>query len=487
VTLTLTAGPSQGHKFVFDDRTTCIIGRDDDCRPRFPKDKEHQTIGRHHCLLDINPPDIVVRDLGSRNGTFVNGQLIGQRPIDMDAERGRHLRFAERALHDGDELRLGRGRAAVFRVSIHVPVVCIACGTVIAPDRTTAIQEAPGVYRCERCRHKPTAAPGRFRTCVQCGRDVADQPGANRPGDYLCTVCRTPENVGHQFTAAARTSGVPALRGYQVLDKLGQGGMGAVWLARHEESGRLVALKTMLPRVAADDRAVRRFLAEMSNSRLLKQGNIVRLEDTGYARGVFFMVLEYCDGGSVAALLKQRGGTLPVDEAVSIALQALDGLAYAHNAFAPGRGVVHRDLKPANLLLAGAGSTRVVKVADFGLSKAFDEAGLSGGTRTGETAGTPFFMPRQQVVNFKYAGPDVDVWALAASLYKMLTGHIPRDFAGGRDPWLTILETDPIPIRRRSPSVPKRLAEVIDHALRDTPEIGFPTAAAFKEALEGVF
>jgi eukaryotic-like serine/threonine-protein kinase len=157
-------------------------------------------------------------------------------------------------------------------------------------------------------------------------------------------------------------------------------------------------------------------------------------------------------------------------------------LHYAHNALGPGRGLVHRDLKPANLLLSGSGRAGVVKVGDYGLAKAFDDAGL---TRTGETAGSPHYMTREQVSNFKYAKPEVDVWAMAASLYAMLTGVPPRVFAKGRDPWLVVLEAPPVPIRRREPSVPQDLAEVIDWALVEVPEITFKTAAEFKDALEG--
>jgi eukaryotic-like serine/threonine-protein kinase len=93
-------------------------------------------------------------------------------------------------------------------------------------------------------------------------------------------------------------------------------------------------------------------------------------------------------------------------------------------------------------------------------------------------------MARQQVIDFKYAEPEVDVWAIAASLYNMLTGAVPRDFPKDRDPWLVVLETPPVPIRRRKPSLPKELAEVIDQALVEEPEIPFKTAAEFKEALE---
>jgi serine/threonine-protein kinase len=212
----------------------------------------------------------------------------------------------------------------------------------------------------------------------------------------------------------------------------------------------------------------------------------VRLEDTGYSRGTFFLTLEYCDGGSVAGLMNERGGILSLDEAGEITLQALEGLHHAHNVFGPDSGLVHRDLKPANLFLSGSGSARIAKVGDYGLAKAFDDAGLSGSTRTGEAAGTPHFLPRQQVIDFKYAEPEVDVWAMAASLYHMLTGSVPRDFPAGRDPWLVVLESLPVPIRQRKPSIPKKLAELIDQALREEPAIPFQSAMAFKEELERV-
>src|SRR5690606_35330183 len=113
-----------------------------------------------------------------------------------------------------------------------------------------------------------------------------------------------------------------------------------------------------------------------------------------------------------------------------------------------------RDLKPQNLFLAASGGSRVVKVADVGLAKAFASAGLSGHTRTGTVAGTPVFMPRQQVINFKYSKPEVDVWAMAATFYHMLTGVFPRDFYAHQDPWQTVLNTNPVPIRKRDASIP---------------------------------
>jgi serine/threonine protein kinase len=108
---------------------------------------------------------------------------------------------------------------------------------------------------------------------------------------------------------------------------------------------------------------------------------------------------------------------------------------------------------------------------------------LSGRTATGISAGTPFYMPRQQVINFKFSKPEVDVWAAAATFYKMVTGRYPRKYTKTSDPWLTTLKTPIIPIRTRDDSVPVALAAIIDQALIDQPEIYYKSAADFKNDL----
>ncbi len=237
------------------------------------------------------------------------------------------------------------------------------------------------------------------------------------------------------------------------------------------------------------------FLREAANTQALRHPNIVRVHELGCSEGVFFITLEYCPGGSVAQLMQQRGGPLPIEEAVPIILQALAGLEYAHQAeipqvrledgsFGTGRGLVHRDIKPQNIFLSGTGTNRLAKIGDYGLAKAFDLAGLSGMSATGARAGTPVFMPRQQVIQFKYARPEVDVWAAAASLYFMLTGKYPRPFSRQADPWQVVLQTDAVPIRKRNSAIPKKLAEVIDLALVDNPEIRIKSAAELRRALE---
>jgi serine/threonine-protein kinase len=154
----------------------------------------------------------------------------------------------------------------------------------------------------------------------------------------------------------------------------------------------------------------------------------------------------------------------------------------ADGSVAAGVGLVHRDLKPANLLLAGGGRP-VLKVGDYGLAKAFELAGLSGKTDDGMVSGTPQFMPRRQLEDYRRARPEVDVWAAAASLYWMLTGCSPRDFPAGADPIRVVLESDAVPVRHRGVAVPGRLAEVIDGALREDGPPRFAGAAELRRAL----
>ena len=499
VTLKVVAGALRGEQFDFTERTTCIVGRHKECFPKLPDDEQHGTVSRRHCLLDINPPDIRVRDFGSRNGTHVNGTNIGQRPEGTTAKEGAKIKYTDHDLAHGDRIELG---STAFQVEVIVPLVCTDCSAEISEELRPQLELSPGIALCETCRLKSATLSEppkpRGRVCAQCGQDVLAELPQNRHGDFVCAACQgDPFQVMKRLLqlAKSRPHEFPGIQGYQIIKELSRGGMGAVCLARHEQSGEQVALKVMLPKIAVSEKGKLAFLRETEMTKALRHPNVVRLHDSGCSNGTFFFTLEFCDGGSVDKLMRQRGGVLPIDEAVSIALAALTGLEYAHQAevsvrMADGstsiaQGLVHRDLKPHNLFLSGSGSSRVVKVGDFGLAKAFDTAGFSGYTRTGAVGGTLGYMPRQQIVNFKYAKPEVDVWSLAASLYAMLTDTTPRDFPPDEDPCDVILRTSAVPIRQRDSRIPKKLGEVIDAALVDQPQIQIQTAAELRRALEG--
>ena len=407
--------------------------------------------------------------------------------------------FPEHDLEDGDLIKLGQ---TVLQVSIYIPNYCVDCSMEIPENQRDKSFVRENVFLCESCRKKDEKIKrtgpiqARKKVCVLCGRDATGEMG-QRHGDFACSACRQdPLKIIKllMMKADKGDKNLPAIKGYSIVRELGHGGMGAVYLARHTVSGHEVALKIMLPQVAVDKRAQEAFLREARITKVLKHPNVVQLFDSGCSDGTFFFTLEYCDGGSIDKLLEKHGGKLGIELAVKIALQALGGLHYAHNVtvtsktqegkFVQQKGLVHRDMKPANLFLSNTGSKPVVKIADLGLAKAFKSAGLSGLTATGSAAGSPWYMSKQQVINFKYAKPEVDVWGLAATLYHMLTGYFPRDFPKDRDPWLVVLQDPPVPIRQRNPSIPARLAEVIDSALIDTPAITFTSAADLKRELE---
>ena len=494
--LTGIRGPLKGTEYVFSSRTTCILGRAVDCEPRIPDTKKHGFISRHHCLLDINPPDIRVRDLGSLNGTHVNGEMIGQRDQESLVSDPSRTRFPEHDLRDGDEIQIGD---SVFKLRVNLARICSACSKEFSEEEVR--DSASSFVMCRRCTElglTPKVEGGEAKQatrCSSCSGPVDSDCTRNRLGDVLCRSCREePENIFRNALASTEHVELESIGVYEIASKIGTGGMGVVYAASHKESGRRVALKVMLPQIATSRDAVGRFLREIDITKALKHKNIVELLDSGYSNGAFFLCLEHCRGGSVHNLMREVGGKLSIDDALQVTYQILDALAYAHTVkissspseeeeMSSGSVLVHRDIKPKNILLVTPRSVERVKLADFGLSKAFDLAGLSGLTCTGDVGGSPYFVCRQQVINFKYAKQEVDVWATAATLYNMLTGAHPRNFQTSMDPWQVVLETQPIPIRERSESIPGSLAKVIDYALRDQPRIGFQTVPEFRQAL----
>ncbi len=213
-------------------------------------------------------------------------------------------------------------------------------------------------------------------------------------------------------------------------------------------------------------------------TRALRHPNIVALHDFGKHEGSFFFALEYCAGGSADELVRRRGAPLGLPTVLRLASDALEGLAAAHEA-----GFVHRDIKPDNVLLAKDGTA---KLADFGLAKSFQQAGLSGMTATGTVAGTFYFMPREQLTNFRQTRPVSDVWSMAATIYFLLTVEYARDFKSKPDPLAVILRGGVVPIRDRDPFLPDDLANVLDRALMDDPKKRYPDAGEFVAALRAV-
>ena len=582
VKLKFTKGGLKDKEFCYDEKECVIIGRldpqglDDSNENRNIKIPDSDTtVSRYHCMLDITPPTVKVRDFGSLNGTFLNGEIIGRREASLSVEEARKQQYNEFTMKTGDRLGLSKNCEIVLDVAI--PEYCADCHAEIDRPKYSNADQQPVCHDChakaETQRKKEEAARLALEKAAQERREAekrarelaakeqaakeqdaidkaarerkeaerqvaqkreqekqeeerrkrleaeqraeidrlaAEKAKRNNPkceicgatisanGPAICESCRKDpvKILKHIVLMAAKgVDDAGQVAGYKNIRLLGKGGMGAVWLVEETKTGKQMAMKLMLPDAAADEKGVKLFLREASLGCQLSHKNIVSHYKSGRSGNVYFILMEYCAGGSVDNLMKKYGGKLSIDTAKHITFQILDGLEYAHNApivstLAAGNtksttGVVHRDFKPGNIFLSDTSSRPVAKVADFGLAKAFQTAGLTNDTVTGQAAGTPMFMPRQQIINYRYAKQDVDVWAAAASFYNMLTGEVPKNFTG-KDVFAIALYGDTVPIRKRDSSIPKGLAEVIDTALREKPGIGFKTAYDFKKALERV-
>lgn len=454
VILEIVSGPAAGTAFEFDRHDTFLLGRHRSCHVRLSRDPR---VSRHHFLIEANPPDIRIRDLGSRNGTLVNGVKHGGRSTGESPQQAAARSQPTIDLHDGDEVTVGRTTIRVKVVGDPPP----------GNASTVAFAGGPAVQ------------------CRQCGVDVSIEAGPGRRGAYVCRNCRealAAEEGGFrrllQQAAAQTAPRALEIRGYELGEKLGSGGMGVVYRAERKRDGRLVAVKIALPKIVLVDAKRDSFLREIAILTQLAHPHIVRLLDHGATDAAFYFIMEYCNGGSLADRILQQGGPIPLAAALPIMIQCLDALAHAHR-----QGFVHRDLKPGNILLHYRNGARTAKISDFGLAKNFEIAGLSGMTATGNVSGTYRFMPREQLTAFKYVQPASDIWSLGATFYSMLTGCFPLDFPAHRDPLEVLLHDEPTPLRQRLPTAPAGVAEILDRALQSDPDSRYATAVEMQAAL----
>jgi serine/threonine protein kinase len=258
------AGPIQGKHFEFDGHDTFLFGRAEDCHAELAPDDA--TASRHHFLLEVNPPAARLRDLGSLNGTYVNGRKHGGREKHLTPEQAAQQAWPQVDLRDGDLIRVG---ATVINVRI---------------DGSTA----------------PRA------------RDPS-------PLDLLIEI-EDSSKTGPQTTVA----------GYALGPLLGRGGMGVVHLATRLADGATVALKLMRPEAAVDAHAREVFDREIAVTGSLRHPNVVTMYAHGSEGDVFYFAMEYCAGGSLSAALLQRQKPLDLDVAMRLSQQVLEGLSFAH-------------------------------------------------------------------------------------------------------------------------------------------------------------
>src|SRR5512142_755542 len=242
---------------------------------------------------------------------------------------------------------------------------------------------------------------------------------------------------------------------YRIGRELGAGGMATVYLAQDVKHDRKVAVKVLRPELAAVIGG-ERFLAEIKTTANLQHPHILSLFDSGEADGLVWYVMPYVEGESLRDRLA-REHQLPVDEAVRIASEVADALAYAH-----GHGVIHRDIKPENILLHGGHA----QVADFGIALA--AARSDGGTRmteTGMSLGTPQYMSPEQAMGEREITPRADVYALGCVLYEMLTGEPPFTGPTAQAIIARVMTEEPRSVTMQRHTVPPQLDAVVRKAL----------------------
>jgi hypothetical protein len=523
VTLEQMSGPGTGRVFEFSGADSFLVGRSKKAHLRLDP-KADPLISRTHFLMEMRPPRVIITDLNSRNGTHVNDQRIRQTD-----------------LNDGDEIRVGR---TVLRVAIvYDPepeiepepepetATCRMCGT-----ETSDPYESKGRFYCQDCvrrarkaaktktkaktsglrpkpkpaadTHKPAPPPAAASTspliqapleeieyvCMFCDTDLSDRANADGMaaelgyGLYMCNSC-----VEQQQETNLN---IHRLDDYILVSEIGKGGMGVVYKAVHIPTSRLCAIKMVLPELVRSIYATKVFEREVRVQSRVFHPNLVRVLDQGRFQGAPYFVTEFLSGGDIKNLVTWEFQG-PVDPRLSclITLQILDGLEALHDA-----GYIHRDLKPSNCLLDRSYKEKdfQVKIADYGLAKSYENAGHSvfDYTKEGVMAGSYVFIPPEQITNYKYVKPPVDVYAVGASLYYMLTARYSVDFPGEengdtpavgaqrmRHPVEIVLEEPPIPVLKRNPKLPPGLATVVDKAVVKDLKKRFQTAAEFREEL----
>lgn len=287
--------------------------------------------------------------------------------------------------------------------------------------------------------------------------------------------------TGRALSAGRALIGQVVAGRYRVIALLGEGGMGAVYVAEHLMMGRKVALKRLHPELNGDPKAVRRFQREARAAAATGHEHIVEVLDLGLGEdGAPFLAMEYVRGKSLAAVLREEKQLEP-RRACRIVGQILTALTAVH-----ARGIVHRDLKPDNVILTQrGGDPDFVKVVDFGISKMRSdetEGGLAL-TRTGVMLGTPFYMSPEQARGVKDLDHRVDLYGAGVMLYECLTGRLPFEGENYHQLLIAILSGKRRGVCAVRPEVPAALGAIVERAIATEPDARYPSARELLLAL----
>jgi len=292
--------------------------------------------------------------------------------------------------------------------------------------------------------------------------DVQQGSLSETPGDMESTTADT--GSSRPKSSESKKSQRPRQLGdFKLIKKLGQGGMGEVFLATQLSLDRHVAIKTLSKDMAKREGTVKRFIRESRSMAKLQHPNVVQVYAADSQQGIHFAAIEYIDGMSMEDWIGKLG-RLSIGDALHVTLRCAEALKHAHD-----QNMIHRDIKPDNILITAKG---VVKVADFGLAKAIDEDVSM--TQSGTGLGTPLYMAPEQARNAKHVDQRTDIYALGCSLYCFVTGELP--FTGTTMLELIMAKEKGVfkSARKLNREVPDRLDLMIDKMISKEPASRYP-------------
>jgi serine/threonine protein kinase len=267
---------------------------------------------------------------------------------------------------------------------------------------------------------------------------------------------------------------------YKITAKLGEGGMGVVYLAEHPVIGKKVAMKAIHPELSKNSDVVSRFITEAKAVNQIGHEHIVDIADFGNtSEGEFYFVMEYLQGESLSDRLR-RETRLEVGPALGVSAQIADALGASHS-----QGIIHRDLKPENIFLCNRGLSRdFVKVLDFGLAKlTLNDQHVTHKTRTGSVMGTPYYMSPEQCEGKIEIDHRADIYSLGVLIFEMLTGKVPFGGEGYGEIIVKHVTMPPPSVRSVVPELPEYLDQILFRALAKDRNERFQTMAELRDAL----
>ncbi len=442
-------GNEAGRVCAFDHTQQIIIGKD----PRCDLMLNDRGVSRRHCLISLNQGVWTVSDLGSTNGTVVRDQEIGGQNSGTPRQ--------SIVLCNGDQLHLGEATLRISWLQESEERT-----ELLSPKVLAAELEATQLLSNKA---KPLATPK--QTAASDANPMRNPhthvftKDQSKPKSKLPLIPSSqPQSHSKQEQALGESDLPRPFRQFQLSKLIGVGGMGEVYLATAKNRD-VVAIKFLRTQSEQTEMDRARFLREMEIAIRLRHPTIVESTDSGDENGQLFIVMEYCNSGNLAELLK-RSGVLTLRRAIRLIHRLLAGVELAHS-----MGIVHRDLKPQNILLHRESTGKYKpKISDFGLAKCYLQAGESGMTVNGTFGGSWAYMPKEQLTNFRFVSPCSDVWSLGAILYECLTNRLPRVHAPGENPIKTILQSKIVPIQSVMPELPQVVCSFVDCCLDAEPE-----------------